>query len=135
MRLIDIDSASAELGVRRKTLSDMYYRDNRTGMRKRFQKINGVIYVDMDEYSRVHGKPLCLVSESTQNKFESIYYKLTEFMSEHDLAKSMSRYIKVKSHAIEMRMRDYFFGGKEKTKIELIYAMEKVANEIGVSHV
>lgn len=132
MRLVDISSASAELGIRKKTLSDMYYRDKRTGARKRFHKINGFIYVDMDEYTRTHGKPLCSVSESTQNKFEILYYKLTEIVSEHNLAKLMSNYINAKSHAIEMRMRDYFFGGKEKTKLELVLAMEKVANELGV---
>ncbi len=70
------------------------------------------------------------VTATTQQRFESLYYNLTQIYTEYTIAGMIARIIGKSIMTVYMHFRRNFSGGYESSKRQLITAMEKIAGEL-----
>lgn len=70
------------------------------------------------------------VTAPTQNRFEELYFILSENYTEYGLSDKIARILEKNLMAVYMYFRQCFTGGSEAKKRQLITAMEKIAGEL-----
>lgn len=66
------------------------------------------------------------VTATTQQRFEVLYFNLTQIYSEYTIATMIAQIIEKSIMAVYMRFRRNFSGGYESSKRQLVAAMEVI---------